>query len=551
MIDPHAPAPPGSPPSWVRPRGPQAPARLPVRPALARFLVLAGVFVCAACGLVYELELVALASYLIGDSVTQASVVLSVMVFAMGLGSLAAKRLRRLAAAGFGAVEAVLALVGGSSAMILYAVFAWTGGWGGLWADGPRFLLVAFSLVIGVLIGAEVPLLMELIQRVRRQDAGGAVADLFAADYVGALVGGLAFPFVLLPFLGQLTGALLTGTVNAVVGAALVLGLFRRDLTRRARWLLLTANLLVLALLATATVLAGDFERAARQAVYGQDVRVAVRTGVQEVVLTGGTDGRSLGLFLDGRLRVGGSDERRYHEALVHPVMSGTHARVLILGGGDGLAAREVLRRPGVQRVDVLELDPGLTRLARHDPGLSTLNEHAYGDPRVHVLTEDAFRRLRSTPSATYDVVISDLPDPGITASTKLYSQEFYGLLRRVLAPDGRLVVHAGPAAARPRTFWTVDATLRAAGLPAVAYRVAARDAGFTPGPDRTAAAPRAPRDWGFLLAARTPPALRPGTAQDPRPRTLTPRSLARDADDASRTRIPGLPPSTLVHPRY
>ncbi|WP_411091326.1 polyamine aminopropyltransferase [Streptomyces sp. 049-1] len=551
MIDPHAPAPPGSPPSWVRSRGPQAPARLPVRPALARFLVLAGVFVCAACGLVYELELVALASYLIGDSVTQASVVLSVMVFAMGLGSLAAKRLRRLAAAGFGAVEAVLALVGGSSAMILYAVFAWTGGWGGLWADGPRFLLVAFSLVIGVLIGAEVPLLMELIQRVRRQDAGGAVADLFAADYVGALVGGLAFPFVLLPFLGQLTGALLTGTVNAVVGAALVLGLFRRDLTRRARWLLLTANLLVLALLATATVLAGDFERAARQAVYGQDVRVAVRTGVQEVVLTGGTDGRSLGLFLDGRLRVGGSDERRYHEALVHPVMSGTHARVLILGGGDGLAAREVLRRPGVQRVDVLELDPGLTRLARHDPGLSTLNEHAYGDPRVHVLTEDAFRRLRSTPSATYDVVISDLPDPGITASTKLYSQEFYGLLRRVLAPDGRLVVHAGPAAARPRTFWTVDATLRAAGLPAVAYRVAARDAGFTPGPDRTAAAPRAPRDWGFLLAARTPPALRPGTAQDPRPRTLTPRSLARDADDASRTRIPGLPPSTLVHPRY
>ncbi|MEU6454811.1 polyamine aminopropyltransferase [Streptomyces sp. NPDC047065] len=551
MIDPHAPAPPGSPPSWVRHRGPQAPARLPVRPALARFLVLAGVFVCAACGLVYELELVALASYLIGDSVTQASVVLSVMVFAMGLGSLAAKRLRRLAAAGFGAVEAVLALVGGSSAMILYAVFAWTGGWGGLWADGPRFLLVAFSLVIGVLIGAEVPLLMELIQRVRRQDAGGAVADLFAADYVGALVGGLAFPFVLLPFLGQLTGALLTGTVNAVVGAALVLGLFRRDLTRRARWLLLTANLLVLALLATATVLAGDFERAARQAVYGQDVRVAVRTGVQEVVLTGGTDGRSLGLFLDGRLRVGGSDERRYHEALVHPVMSGTHARVLILGGGDGLAAREVLRRPGVQRVDVLELDPGLTRLARHDPGLSTLNEHAYGDPRVHVLTEDAFRRLRSTPSATYDVVISDLPDPGITASTKLYSQEFYGLLRRVLAPDGRLVVHAGPAAARPRTFWTVDATLRAAGLPAVAYRVAARDAGFTPGPDRTAAAPRAPRDWGFLLAARTPPALRPGTAQDPRPRTLTPRSLARDAGDASRTRIPGLPPSTLVHPRY
>ncbi|WP_399886854.1 polyamine aminopropyltransferase [Streptomyces sp. BBFR51] len=550
MIEPHAPAPPGSPPSWGGSCGPGAPARLPVRPAVGRFLVLAGVFVCAACGLVYELELVALASYLIGDSVTQASVVLSVMVFAMGIGSLAAKRLRRLAAAGFGALEAVLGLVGGSSAMVLYAVFAWTGGWGGLWADGPRILLVAFSLAIGVLIGAEVPLLMELIQRVRRQDPGGAVADLFAADYVGALVGGLAFPFVLLPFLGQLTGALLTGTVNAVVGAALVLGLFRRDLTRRARWLLLTANAVVLALLGTATVLADDFERAARHAVYGHDVRVAVQTDVQEVVLTGDRDGRPLDLFLDGRLRVSGSDERQYHEALVLPALSGPHARVLILGGGDGLAAREVLRHPGVRRVDVVELDPALAGLARHDPGLSTLNEHAYGDARVHVATGDAFHRLRSTPSATYDVVISDLPDPGITASTKLYSQEFYGLLRRVLAPEGRLVVHAGPVAARPRDFWTVAATLRAAGLPPVAYRVGARDAGSAPGPDRTAAARRAPGDWGFLLAARTPPALRLDPAA-PRPHTLTPGSLAQDARAASRTRIDGLPPSTLVHPRY
>ncbi|MFC8566120.1 polyamine aminopropyltransferase [Streptomyces sp. NPDC057245] len=552
MIEPHVPAPPGSPPSWGGPRGPEAPAPLPVRPGTGRFLVLAGVFVCAACGLVYELELVALASYLIGDSVTQASVVLSVMVFAMGLGSLAAKRLRRFAAAGFGALEAVLALVGGSSAMVLYAVFAWTGGWGGLWADGPRVLLVAFSLTIGVLIGAEVPLLMELIQRVRRQDPGGAVADLFAADYVGALVGGLAFPFVLLPFLGQLTGALLTGTVNAVVGAALVLGLFRRDLTRRARRLLLAANVLVLALLATATVLADDFERAARQAVYGQDVRVAVRTDVQEVVLTGDADGRPLDLFLDGRLRVSDSDQRRYHEALVRPAMAGPHARVLILGGGDGLAAREVLRHPGVRRVDVVEPDAGLVRLARHDPGLSTLNEHAYGDPRLRVGTADAFRLLRATPSAAYDVVISDLPDPDITAATKLYSQEFYGLVRRVLAPDGRLAVHAGTVSARPRTFWTVDATLRAAGLRPVAYRAGARDPRPASDPGREVGDRHSgtPRGWGFLLAARTVPALRLDPAA-PRPHTLTPESLAGDARAAARTRVPGLPPSTLVHPRY
>ncbi|MEV5549113.1 polyamine aminopropyltransferase [Streptomyces sp. NPDC052309] len=555
MIEPHAPAPPGSPPPWGGPGGPLgpgagAPAPLPVRPGTGRFLVLAGVFVCAACGLVYELELVALASYLIGDSVTQASVVLSVMVFAMGVGSLAAKRLRRFAAAGFGAVEAVLALVGGSSAMVLYAVFAWTGDWGGLWADGPRFLLVAFSLAIGLLIGAEVPLLMELIQRIRRQDAGGAVADLFAADYVGALVGGLAFPFVLLPFLGQLTGALLTGTVNAVVGAALVLGLFRRDLSRRARWLLLSANAVVLAVLATATVLADDFERAARHAVYGQDVRVAVQTDVQEVVLTGDTDGRPLGLFLDGRLRVGAGDERRYHEALVHPAMTGRHARVLILGGGDGLAAREVLRHPDVRRVDIVEFDPGLARLARHDPGLSELNDHAYGDPRVRLTPADAFARLRTAPPASYDVVISDLPDPGITASTKLYSQEFYGLARRALAPGGRLVVHAGPVSSRPRAFWTVESTLRAAGLRTAAYRVRAGTDGFAAGPDRAAGPSHASRDWGFVLAARRPPALALDPS-GPRPHTLTPATLRAAARSATHTHVPALPASTLLHPRY
>ncbi|MFJ1808673.1 MULTISPECIES: polyamine aminopropyltransferase [unclassified Streptomyces] len=549
MIEPHAPAPPRVRPDREPPR--HGPARLPVRPDTGRFLVLACVFVCAACGLVYELELVAFASYLMGDSVTQASVVLSVMVFAMGIGSLAAKRLRRFAAAGFAALEATLALVGGCSAMALYAVFAWTGGWGGLWADGPRFLLVAFSLAIGLLIGAEVPLLMELIQRVRRQDAGGAVADLFAADYVGALVGGLAFPFLLLPFLGQLTSSLLTGGINVVAGAALVLGLFRRDLTYRARCLLLVANITVLGVLASAAVLVDDFERAARQAVYGDDARVAVGTGLQEIVLTGGTDGRPLDLYLDGRLRFAGRDERRYHEALVQPAMSGPHARVLILGGGDGLAAREALGHPGVRRVDVVALDPGLVRLARTHPALSRLNGHAFGDPRVHVATEEAFQWLRGAPPATYDVVVADLPDPGITASTKLYSQEFYGLARRALAPGGRLVVHAGPVATRPRVFWTVEATMRAAGLHTASYRVDGRDTGLTAGPDRTAGTSRAPRDWGFVLAGvDTRPPLRLGRQQPP-PRTLTQAELTADAREAERTRVAGLRASTLVHPRY
>ncbi|MEV5598187.1 spermidine synthase [Streptomyces sp. NPDC052496] len=595
MIDPPDPVHRGSP---VPPEA-ERPARLPVAAGLGRLLVLATTFVCAACGLVYELELVALASYLTGDSVTQASVVLSVMVFAMGIGSLLAKRLRCRAAAGFGALEAVLALVGGFSAMALYACYAWFG--------QSRSVLVAFSLAIGMLIGAEVPLLMTLIQRVRRQDAGGAVADLFAADYVGALVGGLAFPFLLLPVLGQLSGALLTGSVNAVAGGGLVLWLFRGDLSVRARWALIAGNVLVLTLLAAGTVLVAPFERAARDAVYGSAARVAVRTGVQEVVITGGTgpdamgpvgtggtgaaadhpdrsgrvadrrgrpvphDGKGgagaggpLGLYLDGRLRAGAADERGYHEGLVHPAMAGgPHRRVLVLGGGDGLAAREVLRHPGVTDVTIVELDPGVARLARTDPGLSALNGHALDDPRVRVVAGDGFEWLRRGGAADrnggpYDVVIADLPDPGSTAGTKFYSQEFYGLVVRALAAGGRLAVHAGEPVSRPRTFWTVDATVRAAGLRTVPYRVPGRTVPRTPprdsAPERSCgtgrpAAHRPACGWGFLLAARQPPrlTLSPDT---PTLRSLTPASLQAAARALAGARIPG-PPSTLMHPRY
>ncbi|QIQ03577.1 polyamine aminopropyltransferase [Streptomyces liangshanensis] len=560
MIEQSVSSPPqGGPPHGGPPPGgpPEGGARLPVRPDAGRFLILAVVFVCAACGLVYELELVALASYLIGDSVTQASVVLSVMVFAMGIGSLLAKRLRPWAAVGFGLVEAALALLGGCSALVLYASFAWVG--------ESRFALVGFSLAIGVLIGAEIPLLMTLIQRVSRQDAGGTVADLFAADYVGALVGGLAFPFLLLPWLGQLTGALLTGAVNALAGGALVLWVFRRDLTPRSRLLLVFVNVLVLAVLAAAAVLVDDFERAARRAVYGDGVRVAVHTEVQEVVLTGGR-GEPLDLYLDGRLRVSERDEYRYHEALVHPAMRGPHGRVLVLGGGDGLAAREVLRYGDVRSVTVVELDPGVVRLARTDPALSALNGHAYDDPRVRAVTADAFAWLRGVrgpdrsdgvrgdedaDDGTYDVIVSDLPNPGITASTKLYSEEFYGLARGALAPGGRLAVHAGSPTAQPRTYWTVDATLRAAGFGTTPYRAEGRLTRFTAGPDRVRGGPPATGDWGLVLAAPgRPPAL--GLAADaPRLRSLTLPELASDAREAADSRRADLPPSTLVHPRY
>lgn len=451
--------------------------------------MLGAAFACAACGLVYELALVALGSYLVGNSITQASIVLSVMVFAMGIGSLAAKPFQRHAVAAFALVEGVLALLGGLSVLGLYAAFAWLG----LYVPA----LVAVAFLIGALIGAEIPLLMTLLQRIRRQDAGSAVADLFAADYVGALIGGLAFPFLLLPAFGQIKGALVVGLVNAVAGSVVVLWLFRGQLGHAVRTGLWAGLAGVLVVLGGAYALADGFEVSARQALYRDPIALAERTPYQEIVITRSValSGRpDLRLFINGDLQFSSIDEYRYHESLVHPALAGSRGNVLILGGGDGLALREVLRYRDVRGVTLVELDPEMIRLARSQRELAELNGHAFDDPRVRVVNADAFGRLREM-SERFDAVIVDMPDPDDVATAKLYSVEFYGLVRRALAPGGRLAVQAGSPFFAPKSFWCIEASMRAADLATTPYHVDVPSFG----------------DWGYVLATASgaPPPLR------------------------------------------
>ncbi|WP_443611969.1 polyamine aminopropyltransferase [Actinomadura terrae] len=493
----------------------------------ARALVLAAVFTCAACGLVYELALVALGSYLVGNSVTQASIVLSVMVFAMGVGSLLAKPLQTRPVAAFAIIEGALALVGGLSVLALYAAFAW------LDLYVPALVVVAFA--VGALIGAEIPLLMTLLQRIRRQDAGSAVADLFAADYVGALVGGLAFPFLLLPTFGHIKGALLVGVVNAVAGIAVVLWLFRAQLGRVARTALWGGMVAVLAALSGTYALADGFEVSARQALYSDPIALSERTPYQEIVitrkLTGPSDTR---LFLNGDLQFSSVDEYRYHESLVHPLMSGPRGRVLILGGGDGLALREVLRYRDVRTATLVELDPEMIRLARTYGPISSLNRHSLDDPRARIVNADAFSWLRSL-GEQFDSVIVDMPDPDDVSTAKLYSVEFYGLVKRALAPGGRIVVQSGSPYFAPKSFWSIQKSIAAAGLATTPYHVDVPSFG----------------DWGFVLAAPTaqPPtlALPPDV---PDLRFLDPDVLRAATVFPKDRRARDVDVNTLVHPR-
>ncbi len=485
---------------------------------------MAVVFICASCGLVYELALVTLGSYLIGNTAAQASIVLSIMVFAMGVGSLAAKRLLRNATLSFAVIELVLALLGGLSVLGLYLAFAF------LELYTPALVITAFTL--GVLIGAEMPLLMDLLQRIRKQEAGTAVADLFAADYIGALIGGLAFPFLLLPVFGQIRGALVVGIVNAIAAAAIALALFAADLSRRQRFAVSVATVAVLAVLAGALVFSSRIEILARQALYRDPVIYSQQSSYQDIVVTESAVGPSdVRLYLNGDLQFSSSDEYRYHESLVHPAMSGSRANVLVLGGGDGLALREILRYDDVEQVTLVELDPAMIELATTMPEIRELNGDAFADPRVQTVNGDAFSWLR-TQESTYDVIIVDMPDPDQTETAKLYSVEFYSLVRAHLAEGGRIAVQSGSPYFAPKSFWCINATLQAAGLAVTPYHVDVPSFG----------------DWGFHLASTTTPPTLSLQAPDPL-RFLTDAQLqAATVFPADRQPL-DMPASTLMDP--
>ncbi|MBA2794652.1 MAG: polyamine aminopropyltransferase, partial [Thermoleophilaceae bacterium] len=424
---------------------------LPVPVRRARALILFAVLTVAVCGFAYELVIIALGTYLFGNSVLQVSVVLASFVSAMGVGSLLAKPLQRRAVEAFVVVEVVVALLGGSSALLLYASFAWL--------DLYEPTVVVVAAAIGVLVGCEIPLLMSLLQRVQRQEAGSSVADLLAADYLGAVVAGVGFPLVLLPSLGQIQGALAVGALNALAGL-LVLWLLSGLVPRRRRRRLLGSLLAALAALGVLAAVAPAFELSARQQLYEDPVVHSERSQYQDIVLTSAARSDDLRLFLNGDLQFSSRDEYRYHEALVHPVMAGRHERVLVLGGGDGLALREVLRYRDVERAVLVELDPRMIELASADARLRELNRGSFADPRVEVVEDDAFNWLRRT-RERFDAVIVDFPDPDDAGTAKLYSVELYALLQaRALAPGGRVAVQGGSPYFAPDAFWSVNRSM-------------------------------------------------------------------------------------------
>jgi spermidine synthase len=491
-----------------------------------RALLLAAVAACAACGIIYELALLTLSASLDGGGIVATSLIVAGYIAALGAGALLVKPLLAHAAITFIAVEALLGIIGGLSAAALYVVFAFV--------DGSTWVLAVSTALIGGLVGAEVPLLMTLLQRGRTAgaaDAGRTLANLNAADYLGALLGGLVWPFLLLPHLGMIRGAAATGMINLAAAGVVAIFLLRQVVSTRQLVLALCALAAAVGLLATLLLRSADIETTSRQRLYADPIIAYRHTAYQEIVVT--RRGNDTRLYLDGGLQFSTRDEYRYTESLVYPALGNGAHSVLVLGGGDGLAARELLRQPGISKIVQVELDPAVIDIARTT--LRAANDGSLDNPRVAVLTEDAMNWLRGPSVDRFDAVIVDLPDPDTPVLGRLYSTEFYALVAHALAPGGLMVVQAGSPFSTPTAYWRTVSTIRAAGYAVTPYHVHVPTFG----------------DWGFALAQRADVAPPPTVPSDAPPlRYLNQQVL--DAAGVFSGDIGPRPvqPSTLENPR-
>jgi spermidine synthase len=462
-------------PRRVDPDGDLASPEPPSPGALSRAL-LASVFVIAACGLVYELIAGAAASYLLGDSVTQFSLVIGTYLAAMGVGSFLSRFVRAGLVARFVEIELAIAVLGGVSAATIFLAFAHV-------PASFKFVLFGFVTLVGVLVGLEIPLVMRILRD--RLGFRELVANVLSFDYLGALAVSVAFPLVLAPHLGLIRTAFLFGLMNALV-AAWALYLFRAQLAPLS-WRAAQVGT-VIALLAAGLAGADRLTRLAEEGLYADQIVYARSTKYQRIVVTKWRE--DVRLFLNGNLQFSSRDEYRYHEALVHPGLAALPGarRVLVLGGGDGLAVREVLRYPDVESVTLVDLDPEMTQLFATAPLLRALNHDALQSPKVKVVNADAFKWLEAS-GEYFDFIVVDFPDPSNYSLGKLYTTSFYQLLERRLAARGLAVIQSTSPLYARKSFWCVVTTVEAAGLKATPYHALVPSFG----------------EWGYVIASRAP----------------------------------------------
>ncbi|MDQ5928449.1 MAG: spermidine synthase [Bacteroidota bacterium] len=410
------------------------------------YLLLFAVFTIATCGLVYELVAGTLASYLLGDSVKQFSFIIGVYLFSMGVGSYFSKFITKNLLNTFVEIEILVGLIGGLSSVILFLLFESVNSF--------QFILYFLVFITGCLVGLEIPLLMNILKdKVVFKDL---VSNVFTFDYIGSLLASILFPLVLVPKLGIMGTSLFFGMINISIAIALCY-LLQSELKKVA--MLRAKAIFSFLILGVVFFFSNSILSFSEGKLYDENIIYTQTTPYQRIVLTHNkSDYR---LYLNNNLQFSSNDEYRYHEALVHPAMSMAKSvkNILVLGGGDGLAVREILKYPAVQKITLVDLDQGMTKMFKTNTILMGFNKKSLLNPKVTVYNKDAYIWLKDC-QEKFDVVLIDFPDPSNYSLGKLYSSSFYQTVKERLNPAAVVVVQTTSPYFAPKSFWCINKTL-------------------------------------------------------------------------------------------
>ena len=371
----------------------------------------------------------------------------------MGLGSRISKWIDKGLLEKFVWIEFSLSIIASNVTIIVYVFFALY--------DNTTFIIYFLSVVVGLLIGMEIPLVVRLNEQFEKLKVN--ISSALENDYFGSLVGGVFFAFIGLPYLGLTYTPLILGIVNFSVAMTLVIVIWKEISTPR-RKRLIVYSLLVSTLLTLSGVYSKKIVEWGDRIRYKDPIVYSEQSKYQKIVLTYAQG--DYWLFLNGHQQLSTFDEALYHEPLVHPVVQ-LHTNpkeVLILGGGDGAAARELLKYEGIEKITLVDLDPSVTDLARSHPVLTNINQDALNNTRVQVINEDGFTYLEEE-KGVFDIIIADFPDPRTVDLGRLYSKEFYWLCYHALKKNGLMVTQAGSPYYAKEAFDCINQTIASAGF--------------------------------------------------------------------------------------
>ncbi|MGY0693076.1 polyamine aminopropyltransferase [Virgibacillus sp. FSP13] len=428
------------------------------------------------CGIIFEVLFGALGSYILGDGVKQYTLTISLFLTGMGIGASLSERVMKNLILAFVWIEFGVAIIGGFSSFTMFGITAFAPG------GTDAFYLYLITLLVGALTGVELPILIRKANEIG-VTLNKSTARVLFSDYAGGLVGGILFAFFLRPQMGMVKSAFFVGCINLIV-AMIVLWLFRKEI--RSFFVHAVIGLCIGVLLVVGLFFGEEMAFTFEQKLYKDPIVHMEESQYQKIILT--KDQEDTRLYLDGSLQFSSTDEYRYHEVLIHPTMSAatSHDHILILGGGDGIAAKEILKYDDVGDITLVDLDPAVIELANTNRQLLELNEGSLKNERLNVFNQDAYQFLEDS-NEWYDVIIVDLPDPNNESLNKLYTKEFYSLVRNHLSPEGAAMIQSTSPVFAREVYWTISKTVESTGLQVNNLHVDVPSFG----------------NWGFVMASR------------------------------------------------